>query len=127
MHHQRQMRLGTLSHPWASLALPLLFWWTVILCVQTSSRLSIRNDAVIENFDSEVDNDLEEKMLKFKGRLCGVVYTIIIQVRNTSIAVDKHHSWPHQILYHFIIDEIRTSGRVAFPSIASEENIECDF
>ena len=85
------------------------------------------NDAVIENFDSEVDNDLEEKMLKFKGRLCGLVYTI----NNTS---DKHINSCRQASQlaatnslPFIIDEIRTSGRVAFPSIASEENIECDF
>ena len=85
------------------------------------------NDAVIENFDSEVDNDLEEKMLKFKGRLCGVVYTInnksdkyINRCRQAS-QLAASNSLP------FIIDEIRTSGRVAFPSIASDENIECDF
>ena len=85
------------------------------------------NDAVIENFDSEVDNDLEEKTLKFKGRICGVVYTInsksdkcINRCRQAS-QLAASNSLP------FIIDEIRTSGRVAFPSIASNENIECDF
>eukprot|EP00942_MAST-04A_sp_MAST-4A-sp1_P012415 g12415.t1 len=80
-------------------------------------------------FNSQIDGDLEEKITENDGKICAVVYALLGKTEkdvNNCRKASSLASLPGKLIA-FIVDEILTSGRVAFPSVACENNIRCDF
>jgi spore coat polysaccharide biosynthesis protein SpsF len=79
-------------------------------------------------FNSQVDGDLRKEIAKNGNIVHSILYTLL---DNNPEAVENCRkaselaSLPGSSI-PFIVDEILTSGRVAFPSIASENHIRCD-
>ena len=75
-------------------------------------------------FNSQIDGDLEEKITENDGKMCAVVYALLGKTEkdvNNCRKASSLASLPGKLIA-FIVDEILTSGRVAFPSVACENS-----